>query len=204
MEDFFEEIKNKKKPFWYKISLWWKFEGTYWYRNLKQGLKNLWYWFPVIWKDRNWDQHYIYEVLKHKLKAQAKYIGDNDRHTRAQQDSHRMMICTKLIQLCQDNTYEIEYLNYEKSKHWFQPCKDRPGYSTWESETMSENFDEFFKKYPLIYKRVLNGEGPFTLDGVDEREIKGRIAMNISHINQQRSHKLLFKILEKNIERWWD
>lgn len=202
MEDFF---KDRPKPnIFTKIRLWWKFEGTYWYRNLKQGIKNLWYWFPIIWKDRNWDQHYIYEVLKHKLKAQAKYIGDNDRHTRAKQDARRMIICTNLIKLCQEGTYEMEYMDYIKDRSWFEQCKDKPEYSTWENEIIAETLDDFFKKYPLIYKRVMKGEGPFTLDGGNEKEIKRRIAMNICYINQQRAHKLLFKIMEQNIEGWWD
>lgn len=202
MEDFF---KDRPKPnLFKKIRLWWKFEGTYWYRNLKQGIKNLWYWFPIIWKDRDWDQHYIYEVLKHKLKAQAKYIGDNDRHTRAQQDARRITICVKLIQLCQDETYQMEYMDYHRDRVWFEPYKLNPEYSTWESETVSENFDVFFKKYPLIYKKVLKGEGPFTLDGRDQEEMKKIIAMNIAHINQDRARKLLFKIMESEIEKWWD
>lgn len=204
MRDFFEEIKNKKRPFWYKISLWWKFEGTYWYRNLKQGIKNLWYWLPVIWKDRDWDHHYIYEVLKHKLKAQANYISNKDRHTRAQRDARNMKICANLIQICQDDTYQMEYMDYIKDRSWFEACEDKPGYSTWENEIITETLDDFFKKYPLIYKRAMNGEGPFTLDSEDEKEIKRRIAMNICHINQQRAHKLLFKIMEQNINYWWD
>ena len=204
MEDFFEEIKNKKRPFWYKISLWWKFEGTYWYRNLKQGIKNLWYWLPVIWKDRNWDHHYIYEVLKHKLKAQANYISSKDRHTRAQQDARNMRICVKLIELCQEETYVMENMGYIEDRTWFEPCEDSPEYSTWENEITSETLDDFFKKYPLVYKRVLNGEGPFSLKNENKSEEKRRIAINISHINHQRAHKLLFKILEKNIEQWWD
>lgn len=175
-----------------------------WYKNLKQGIKNLWYWLPVIWKDRNYDEHYIYEVLKHKLKAQAKYIGDKNRYTKAQQDARRMIICTKLIQLCQDETYDIEYMNYVKDRSWFTPCEDDPDHFTWNNEIIAEDLNDFFKKYPLIYKRVMNGEGPFTLDGKNEKEIKRRIAMNICHINQQRAHKLLFKIIEQNINSWWD
>ena len=50
----------------------------------------------------------------------------------------------------------------------------------------------------------MNGAGPFTLDGRDESELKRLIAMNISHVNQERVHKLLFKILEHNIRGWWD
>ena len=50
----------------------------------------------------------------------------------------------------------------------------------------------------------MNGEGLYTLDGRDESDMKRLIAMNISHINQKRAQDLLFKILNENINRWWD
>lgn len=189
---------------YHKIRWWWKFDGRYYCKDFVQGVKNLLYWFPVIWKDRHWDHHYIYDVLKHKLKAQSKYISDSDRHTKAQQDARRMNICIKLIEICQDETYTMEYMDYVTDKSWFVPSEEHKGYLTWENDILSENLNNFFKKYPLVYKRVMNGEGPFTLDGKNKKEIKRRIAMNICHINQQRAHKLLFKILEQNINSWWD
>jgi hypothetical protein len=200
MEDFFE---NQPRPnIFRRIYLWWDFDGRYLHLQFKRGIKNLIYWLPVIWKDRNWDDHYIFEVLKHKLKAQAKYIGDRDFHTRAQLDAKRMRLCIKLIQLVQDESYQMEYMDYVKDRVWFTPCEDRPGNSLYNSEVVVENFDDFFKKYPLVYKRVLKGEGPFSLEGrEDDKKI---IAMNIAHVNQERVHKLLFKILEQNIRGWWD
>jgi hypothetical protein len=70
------------------------------------------------------------------------------------------------------------------------------------SEQIWEKFDDYFKKYPLIYKRVMNGEGVFKREGrEDDKHI---IAMNIAYINQDRAHKLLFKIMEENILKWWD
>jgi len=35
-------------------------------------------------------------------------------------------------------------------------------------------------------------------------EDKQVIAMSIAHINHDRARKLLFKLMEENIERWWD
>jgi hypothetical protein len=203
MEDFFEELKNRPKPnILRRIYLWWYFEGSYYPKDLIRGIKKLWYWFPVIWKDRDYDDHFIFEVLKHKLKAQSKYIGENDRHTRAQQDSRRMRLCVRLTEKVQDESYQMEYMDYHKDRVWFSPYEDRPDSSLYNSETVTENFDDYFKKYPLIYKRVLRGEGPFSLEGrEDDKKI---VAMNIAHINQQRAHKLLFKIMEQNILRWWD
>jgi hypothetical protein len=201
MEDFFAD--RPKHNIFTKIRLWWKFHARYYHKDFVRGIQKLWYWFPIIWKDRDWDDHYIFEVLKHKLKAQAKYIGDRDFHTRAQLDAKRMRLCVKLIQLIQDEPYAMEYMDYHKDRVWFTPCEDREGSSLYNSEEVWENYDEFFKKYPLVYKRVLKGEGPFTLDGRDESEMKRIIAMNIAHINQDRVHRLLFKILEENIRGWW-
>jgi hypothetical protein len=205
MEDFFEELKNRPRPnIFRRIYLWWKFDGKYIYTNFKTGIAKLWYWFPIIWKDRDWDGDYILEVLKHKLNAQAKYIGDRGFHTDAQLDARRMKLCVKLIQLVQDETYSMEYMDYHKDKTWFVPCDDGTGNSLMESKTLWENFDEYIKKYPLIYKRVMNGDGAFTLHGRDEEEIKKLVAMNIAHINHDRARKLLFKIMGENIEKWWD
>jgi hypothetical protein len=60
-----------------------------------------------------------------------------------------------------------------------------------ETETISESYDEYFKKYPRIYNQV-------------KIEDKHRTAFYIGRENEERAHKLLFKILEQNIRRWWD
>jgi hypothetical protein len=184
--------------------LWWKFEGRYYHKDLYRGIKNLIQWFPVIWKDRDWDSYYIFQILEHKLKLQAKGIAKRDIHVNAQRDAEVMMTCVRLMEKIRDGYYESEYMDYHETKTWFEDIEDKPGYSTWESEIIYENFDEYFKKYPLIYKRVLNGECIFPINQKIGNERKQTIAMNIAHINEQRAHKLLFKMLETNIRKWWD
>jgi len=53
------------------------------YYNLKYGIKNLVKWFPIIWKDRNWDYEYIFPILRKKLvlleKGIRKYTTAVDR-----------------------------------------------------------------------------------------------------------------------------
>ena len=205
MEDFFEDLKNRPRPnIFRRIWLWWEHDGKYYHKYFKQGIKNIWYWFPVIWKDRDWDGHYIFEILQHKLTAQANYIGKRDFHTRAQLDAKRMRLCVKLIKKVQEEDYTMEYMDYAKDRVWFTDCEDRPGSSLYNSEEVWEKYDEYFAKYPLVYKKVLKGEGVFTLDGRDESDMKRIIAMNIAHLNHDRARKLLFKIMEENIEGWWD
>jgi hypothetical protein len=206
-KDIFDEWKDERAARnWItrkvdSIFSWWNHDFKYMHLHLKYGVKNLIYWFHVIWNDRNYDSHYIFEVLKHKLNAQSNYIGKRDIHTMAQRDSRRMMVCSKLIQLIQDDFYASEYSNYHKTKHWFEPIEGSDS-STWKSRTLEENFSDYFNKYPLIYKRVLNGEGVF--DRKDREEDQQIIAMNMSYINQERAQTMLFNIINKNINGWWD
>jgi hypothetical protein len=37
------------------------------FRNFWYGIRNLIYWFPVIWKDRHWDHDFIMKIVHHKL-----------------------------------------------------------------------------------------------------------------------------------------
>ena len=206
-KDIFEQWADERsnrtwyKKIWDKITINWEMEWRYIPRNIREGFRNIFYWLPIIWKDRNWDHRYIYTLLEHKLKAQSNYIDSKDRHVTAKRDAEIMMLCVRLLDKAGNEFYSSEYSEYHKTKHWFEPCEDKEGYSTWESRELSEKFDEYFEKYPLIHKRVLNGEGPFKLDDLND---KHRIAMNIGHINEERAHKLLFKIIENNIRKWWD
>jgi hypothetical protein len=203
MEDFFEDLKNQPRPNIFKrIWLWWEHDGKYYHKYFIQGVKNIIYWFPIIWKDRNWDGHYIYEIMKHKLKAQANYIGRRDFHTRAQQDARRMRLCVKLIEACQEEPYSMEYMDYHETEMFYNKIEDKDLYEL-DIQTKSENFKEYFAKYPRQYKRVLNGDINMFQKDIREKDDK-IIAMEIAHENQERCRKLLHKILEDNLEKWWD
>mgnify|MGYP003351274053 CR=1 FL=1 len=76
---------------------------------------NLYRWFPIIWKDQDWDDYYIFEVLKFKLKNQAEHIGGKDRHTRAKRDAEKMMLCVRLIEKVQEEYYGCEYQDYHEA-----------------------------------------------------------------------------------------
>ncbi len=152
---------------------------------------NLYRWFPIIWNDQDWDDHFIFEILKFKLKNQAKYISYHDRHMSAKRDAEIMMLCVRLIDKVQDEWYGREYFNYHESELKFIDSKDHPGHYEMEIEHISDNYKDYFKKYPRIYKQA---------KGKDKHEK----AFNIAKINEERAHKLLFKILEQNIRRWWD
>ena len=176
-----------------KIQLWWKFEGKYYPRNFITGIKNLWNWFPTIWKDRDWDQSFIYEVLIHKLEKQAKYIGDRDWHTRAKRDAEKMLLCARLARIQQEDLYMYEHLEYLDQDFEFVPTDETKKYFTMESTVTRDDLIDYFYKYRRQHKLI-------DKTGKDNHTIAMEIAVN----NQERSRKLLFKIMEENIDGWWD
>jgi hypothetical protein len=176
-----------------KIRLWWKFEGRYYHTNFIYGIKNLWNWLPVIWKDRDWDQVFVYEVLIHKLEKQAAYIYQHGNHVSAKRDAEKMFLCARLARIQQEDLYMDEYHDTYEMKIEFVPTDETERLFTMESEIISENFDEYLAKYQRQYRLMDKTD-------LDKQEIAVKIARN----NQERSRKLLFKIMEENIERWWD
>ncbi len=211
--DFDDEVRekpNRLRDLWDTIydKVYWKTIGWR-IKEFRSSVNKLIRWFPIIWKDRDWDDHYIWEIMKNKLRWQAKYIGDRDFHTRAEMDARRMRLCANLIDKVQDEFYSSEYMDYHESKWDFLDIPDKPGYKELDMQTTSEHFDDYFKKYPLAYKKVLVDKklqifGIEARDGETEVDAKQRIAMNIGYYNHNRARKLLFKIMEENIEGWWD
>jgi len=182
-----------------KIKFWFRHEGRYLHKTVIKGVKNLWHWFPTIWKDRDWDDYYIWILLEKKLIKQAKYIGKRGIHLNANRDAERMTTCVRLIQKVREEWYKMEYMDYHKSEYHWDDVPERPNNKQLRIEELSENFDDYFKKYPRIYKQVMQmDKTPFY------RSEKCGIAMNMGHINHKRAKKLLFKLMETRIEEWWD
>jgi len=75
-----------------------------------RNINNLIRWFPIIWKDRDWDHYYILEIFKHKLIFMSKNIR-NGSHTLAEYDANKMMLCVRLIEKIQNEHYIDELIN---------------------------------------------------------------------------------------------
>ena len=97
---------------WYwRLYRWVKWKLPYQHKYIKYGVKNLYKWFWIIWKDRDWDQHYIFQVLKFKLEKQAKHLAEVGYHESAQREAERMMTCVRLIEKIQEESYYDEFYN---------------------------------------------------------------------------------------------
>jgi hypothetical protein len=166
-------------------------------------VKNLWRWLPVMWKDRDWDDHYIWEILKTKLKYQSKYIGSRDIHVNAKYDAERMMWCVRLIEKIQDEHYAGEYMDYHESRFNWLDIDGDTEHKRLEIEEVSENYDEYFAKHKAAVRKVLANK-EYQIFELNDDNYKQRLAMNVGRYNEKRAQDLLFKLLNRDIRGWWD
>lgn len=95
---------------WYwKLYRWFLWDAKHVHKTVWAGIKNLWKWFPIIWKDRDWDYYYIFQVLKFKLEKQAKHLGKRNWHESSKRDAEIMMTCVRLINKLQNEEYFEAY-----------------------------------------------------------------------------------------------
>jgi len=81
------------------------------------GIKNLIYYLPVIWKDRDWDFAYVNDILEVKLKKVYKrystkeYFENQDKNT-----NKPLRICLELLKR-EHNRFYWKTSNYDKRSY---------------------------------------------------------------------------------------
>lgn len=153
-----------------------------------QQIRNLFKWIPIIWKQYDFDYCYSIEVFKFQLKKQAEFLESDKARTLSSKDNaKRIRMVIRLMDKVYNEDYAHEYLDKMKAIYGedildFEFIKTGNGYSTL-------NF-----KYELTK----------TEEEINEiNEVKDRL-FNESNNKQKRAHKLLWKLIEHNIQHWWD
>jgi hypothetical protein len=175
----------------------WRYYTPIWFNEIVTGISNLIKWISTIYKDRDWDDHYIFEILKFKLIQQRKEIVGANRHTGIEDTNRYITLCLNLIERIQEETYNLEYQDFVRERIWFTDNGDET--STLNSEIEYENFAGYFLKYQNQTKRLVEKDPELALE-----ENKMRLALRLSDLNQSRCQALLFKILNEKINTWWD
>lgn len=185
-----------KRSFFNKAWIWFRYDAKYLHKEIYRGIRNLIYWFPIIWRDRDWDQRYIYGILEAKIEKQARYIDKHGHHLNAKRDAEVMMTSVRLMKKVSEEYYLSEMNDYYETNMEFIPIEGSTN-STVKFTERHNNFEDYFAKYPTAYKKIM------AFDKISENK-KHSIARKIANYNQNKAHKLLFKILENNMEKWWD
>ena len=156
---------------------WLQNDAKYVPRNIIEGVKNLIKWFPLVWKDADWDHYYIMQALRFKIKNTADYIEKHKRYENWERDVERMRLCVRLFDALHDDIYELEYQDYYSSGMFDEPIKD--------------DLKTYLAKYPNEYRRI-------------EKDTEIRDALRLGGNGHKRATKILFTLIERNIYYWWD
>lgn len=198
---------DKKRPnIFRRIHLYWKFEWRHIPRDIQIGFKNLYQWFRIIWSDRNWDHTYFLQIMKFKIERMADYHESRQFYVGWENNVKWMRTCVRLIDRMIDTTYEGELHKYYDIEVWCVPDDDTDEFVQLDMKTTRENLDDYFKLYPL---QISKAEQMFSelkkydvdYDNADDKKLLG---MLLAQRNQQRCQDLLFKILNENLQKWWD
>jgi hypothetical protein len=164
-------------------------------RYLIDGIKNIIRWMPTMYHDRDWDQWHIYNVLQKKIEFQRKELINANRHTDINRDNRDMTIVLNLIERVNEDFYGVEYLDYSESKFRFEPIEGDDEYYTMEQDVISENYDEYIKKYQSSVRKVLKEKPDLN---------KKDLCFWVARHNEEKAHDLLHRILKERIRHWWD
>ena len=192
-------MKNKYNQWYYKIYRWFKWEAKYFPHRFTSGIKNLWKWFPIIWKDRDYDFDFIFEILKFKLNNIANRLEETNRFVDSAKQASKIKTCIRLIQKIQDDYYTSEMHKYWDTKMRIERIQNSTNHSL-EFDDTRNDLHLYLAKYPNDTRRALKS--------TYFKDIKGpsikQIAIAVSRIREDRAKMLLFKIMDKNIFSWWD
>lgn len=164
-----------------------------------QGLKNIYEWFPLVWKDRDYDHAYINYMLLFKLKRMKKrmekggILADHE----YKRILSKMNIAINLLEKINEDFYDIEHYNYINYEWKFNKIEDRDLYSM-ETEYSEDRLDEYFTKYKRKYN-ILKKD--FDLTDIDSRV---SLASKIADLNHSKSREIFYKLLDRYEEGWWD
>lgn len=154
--------------------------------DIPRGVKNLITWFPVVWKDRNWDQYYIYVVLHKKLSLMEKGLR-NGYNVNADEEADKVKKCVLIL----DRLIKDEYHEHAFKRHdeiWGPP----------ELKFQDIEGDSEHKTLNIEHKNVKTKK--------DEELERKDFKRACEHENELKKQDLdiLFRTMRKHIQGWWD
>jgi hypothetical protein len=181
--------KKDIEDYWFPLDdilQWFENKRTF-IRDIKIGIKNLINWFPVIWKDRYWDNYFLYEILRFKISDMEKNIRKNGMHLRAEHDANKMKLCVNLLDRLIDDDYMGNALKHHDIK-WgegefeFTPVDGRNGLSSLDITRPNVKTPKDEKQEIKEWKECI-----VRSDSIQVQDLE-----------------LLFKTMTKHVRSWWD
>lgn len=159
------------------------------------GVSNIVRWIPTLYRDRDWDDSYILRLLQKKIEHQREYLVKANRHIRVDEDNFWMTITLNLIERELEEFYSTEYSDYVKEDIVYNPDRSI------EFKLIEDNSEAYLLQHKAAVRRMIKEN---YMDVRDKMKNGKSLAFILALYNQDRCRKLLYKVLERHLARWWD
>jgi hypothetical protein len=182
--------KTNKLSVFYKIKLWWKFKAQFFHTDFIRGVKNIFKWLPIVWKDRDWDDSYITEILIKKLEfTRDFYLSGKAYSAEAEKIADEIKEAIDRLHMTRDSwefyeqpPHDIIEEKWGKSDFKWIPTNDGTGSMYMEIEHENVKTPEDKEQY-----------------SEDLRE-----AMKTTRKEYEKDKIKAYKFIAKHIDSWWD
>ena len=150
-------------------------------RNIKYGVRNLIKWFPVIYRDRDWDHTFLMEIMKRKMDNMQKYLRKYGHHVNAEKDADDIKKCVILLdRLIKDEYHENISKKYYEKWGELEFKESNSGFSTLEHTKVKTDEDKYqcTKESRILHEKE---------DNLRNQDLE-----------------LLFNTMRRKILGWWD
>lgn len=154
----------------------------YWrYRHVIHRMYKMYIWFPIIWKDFDFDYGFLLLILKTKLETMQKHYTNNGETFITQRVTLALNLLNKIYI---DHYYENEYL---------ETLEDLYGKSTIDFVNEGNGY-----KLKTFYER------PYTDEEIQKIEEHRFLLIEKCEYKNKKAKRIFWKIIEHNIDSWWD
>lgn len=161
-------------------------ELTWPFRWTKYGLQNVWAYFPLIWRDRDWDYCFMLDLWELKFRRmahlQATYGNGVLAHRYARQLRVAAALCKRIS--------EDKYADFDRERHtakW-----GRLKHSTEPTDT------PYLRKMVLAYENVRTPE--------EDNQATDELRRFVKQAEKQRENDLAYlcNLIDRKMLHWWD
>ena len=155
----------------------------YWIKRKVWQIKNVIKWLPTIWNQYDFDYGYSINVFRFQLEKQADFLESDKACTMsANYNAKRIRTTLRLMKKVYDEDYAMEY---------HAKLEDIYG-----EELMELGITDIYLKHN--YELT---ESPELIKEIDNLKDK---LFTESNLKQEKAHRILWLMVERNIQGWWD
>ena len=154
------------------------------FRQFRDGISNLIVWFPIIWKDRDWDHTFMLDILSFKLHRMNKYFHSDDsfadRNYEPTKTAYQKLLFSTIL---------VDYLKEQKYH--------------------DVAFGEHYKKYPLppmkeMWKDIGDNLVEYVGSHRNGEDESFELAIQKEARYKRTAEAQFFGILRNYYDYWWD